>query len=362
MTHVWLRAESKPREQRTALTPTFAKQLIDAGFRLTVEDSPQNPIPIADYEAAGCQIAAAHSWESTAPDDAFILGLKELDPTGRPLHHRHIHFAHVYKEQSGWYHTLQRFTAGGGKLYDLEYLVDERGRRIAAFGHWAGFAGAALALLGWAGQQQGRQPILPLIEARPSQAALVEDVRTALGSVEHSPSMLIIGALGRSGRGAVSLCEQVGIQATKWDLAETERGGPFVEALQHDLLLNCVFVQQSVPPFVTREMLAEPGRRLSLICDVSCDPYGEYNPLPIYDRCTTFDDPALRLIEGDRPLDLVAIDHLPSLLPIESSEDFCGQLMPHLLQLQNPAQGVWQRALDLFLKKSQLASSFVQES
>jgi saccharopine dehydrogenase (NAD+, L-lysine-forming) len=86
--------------------------------------------------------------------------------------------------------------------------------------------------------------------------------------------------------------------------------------LAFDLLLNCIFVQQMIPPFVTRDLLSPAERQLSLICDVSCDPYGEYNPLPIYDACTTFDAPISRLIDGPNPLDLIDIDHLQSLLPV----------------------------------------------
>ena len=36
---------------------------------------------------------------------------------------------------------------GGGALLDLEYLTDDHGRRLAAFGYWAGYVGAALAVL-----------------------------------------------------------------------------------------------------------------------------------------------------------------------------------------------------------------------
>ena len=50
-------------------------------------------------------------------------------------------FGHAYKGQHSGRALLQRFKAGGGTLYDLEYLVDEDGRRVAAFGYWAGYAG-----------------------------------------------------------------------------------------------------------------------------------------------------------------------------------------------------------------------------
>jgi len=48
--------------------------------------------------------------------------------------------------------TLRSFSRGGGTLLDLEFLQDDNGRRVAAFGYHAGFAGAALALENWAWQ------------------------------------------------------------------------------------------------------------------------------------------------------------------------------------------------------------------
>ena len=60
-----------------------------------------------------------------------------------PLKHVHIQFAHCYKNQGGWETVLARFPRGGGTLLDLEFLVDDKGRRVAAFGYHAGFAGAA---------------------------------------------------------------------------------------------------------------------------------------------------------------------------------------------------------------------------
>jgi saccharopine dehydrogenase (NAD+, L-lysine-forming) len=61
-------------------------------------------------------------------------------------HHIFVHFAHCYKQQGGWEAVLARFPRGGGTLYDLEFLQDESGRRVAAFGYHAGFVGAALAI------------------------------------------------------------------------------------------------------------------------------------------------------------------------------------------------------------------------
>ena len=44
----------------------------------------------------------------------------------------------------------------------------------------------------------------------------------------------------------------------------------------------------------------------------------------------------------------MAIDNLPSLLPLESSQDYAGQLLPSLLTLDDPDGGVWARAKTVF--------------
>ena len=52
------------------------------------------------------------------------------------------------------------------------------------------------------------------------------------------PQILVIGALGRCGRGALDLCRAVDIPESnllKWDMEETAKGGPFVEIRESDV-------------------------------------------------------------------------------------------------------------------------------
>ncbi|MEL6210677.1 MAG: hypothetical protein AAFR44_10960, partial [Pseudomonadota bacterium] len=199
MTHLWVRAEQRANEDRVGLTPEGAAQLIAAGLSVTVEDSPTRCIPTDHYATAGATIAPAHSWPD-APADAIVFGLKELPEDGSPLHHRHIMFGHAYKGQPAGQVLLQRFKAGGGALYDLEYLVDEQGKRVAAFGYWAGYAGAAVALMCWIAQQKGQ--IAGPVRAYPNANHMLADLQAALVSTgSHRPTALIIGALGRVGHG-----------------------------------------------------------------------------------------------------------------------------------------------------------------
>lgn len=343
MTHLWVRAESRPNEERVGITPEGVARLIAAGFSVTVEDSPRRIIPIDAYREAGAAIAPEGSWPA-APDDAVIFGLKELPADGTPLRHRHVMFGHAFKGQADGRVLLGRFAQGGGTLLDLEYLTDEDGRRLAAFGYWAGYAGAAVALMAWAAQQQGG--VCGPLRTWPDREAMTTALRARLdGTGGPRPRALVIGAKGRVGRGAADLMVEMGLPVTRWDQEETAHGGPFPEVLMHDILINAILAQPGAPVFVPATATA-PGRSLTVIGDVACDPSSDYSPIRVNDRLTSWDAPVNRVAQNP-PLDVVAIDNLPSLLPRESSVDYADQLLPVLLRLDDPQDPVWARAAAL---------------
>ncbi|MEO1483598.1 MAG: saccharopine dehydrogenase [Myxococcota bacterium] len=343
-THFWLRAESKPFERRCALPPKSARALLEAGFELTLEEDPDRVFGLDDYP--DCPRVPAGSWRG-APKDAVILGLKELIGFDEDLTHRHIHFAHVYKEQHGWKEFMGRFDRGGGTLFDLEFLTQQNGRRVAAFGYWAGYVGAVLGMAHAQRLRDGGTLTLSPPYAWDSRASLEE-----LLSDPPIASAIVVGARGRSGTGACDALEAAGVQkVTRWDKRDTVGGGPFDVILEHELFVNCVYLADPIPPFVGREQLARVRERaLSVIADVSCDPTSPWNPIPLYDSITTVEAPTVRAFEAP-PVDVMAIDHLPSLLPRESSEDFGEQLLPHLLAFDSDPDGVWSRAAEVFETK-----------
>jgi len=338
MTHLWVRAEQRPNEERVGITPDGVAALVKAGIRVTVEESSVRAIPIAGYRKAGAAIAPENAWPQ-APSEAIVFGLKELPEDGTALTHRHIMFGHAYKGQPAGQVLLKRFKAGRGTLYDIEYLVDEKGRRVAAFGYWAGYAGAAVSLKCWAAQQRGG--IAGPVAKYPGKAALVADLQRELAGMAR-PRAMVIGALGRVGTGASDLCGELGVGVTKWDMAETASGGPFPEVLQHEIFLNCILARPGCPVFVPASAKTDP-RKLTVIGDIACDPTSDFSPIKVYDRVTDWQAPALR-VHDSPPLDVMAIDNLPSLLPVESSEDFARQLLPSLMTLGKLDRGVWGRA------------------
>jgi hypothetical protein len=58
----------------------------------------------------------------------------------------------------------------------------------------------------------------------------------------------------------------------------------YKEIVQHDIFLNAIYLPNPIPPFVNNDLLAKPGRKLSIVV-IS---YDITNPIPIN---TTFTNP-----------------------------------------------------------------------
>ncbi len=324
--------------------PQGAATLRAQGLRITVEESPTRVVPIEAYRDAGCEIVPRGAWH-TAPVAAVILGIKELPDGDTPLGHCHVMFGHAFKGQAEGRKLLARLRAGGGELLDLEYLKDDRGRRLAAFGHWAGFTGAAATLIAWS-HQRADTPMPPL-KGWSDRSALLSDVRDALNQVQAPPpQVLIIGAAGRVGGGAAALCAAVGVPVVAWDKDETAGGPPFPAVLEVPVMLNCIVAGPETPMLVAPDAV-HAARTLTIIGDLACDPTHDFNPIRVYDRLTSWEAPIIR-VHDTPPLDVLSIDNLPSLLPLESSDDFAEQLLPLLQALPDPVAPVWQAVRTLF--------------
>lgn len=59
------------------MTPTTAKALLEAGYKINVERSPGRIFDDEEFEAVGATLVPEGSWVD-APGTAIILGLKEL--------------------------------------------------------------------------------------------------------------------------------------------------------------------------------------------------------------------------------------------------------------------------------------------
>jgi saccharopine dehydrogenase (NAD+, L-lysine-forming) len=310
--HLWIRSETRATEQRAPLVPHDCHILVADGVRITVERSPQRVFDDEEYAAAGCELAETGSWVD-APREAHIVGIKELPDEPAELVHTHIYFAHAFKGQEGADEVLARFDRGGGELLDIEYLTHE-GKRVVAFGRWAGYVGAALGVLALRGRLEA--PLAPMTR---------QQLDDALAADITPLEALVIGARGRSGSGAVEALAVAGVHITPWDKGHTTSAIDRDELLRHDLLVNCVVSHgPAETPWVRSEDLAV-DRNLRMVADVTCDVTSDANLVPVNTAITTWDEP-VRRVADDPALDVIAIDNLPSLLPREASESFSAEL------------------------------------
>jgi saccharopine dehydrogenase (NAD+, L-lysine forming) len=332
-THLWVRAEVRPTERRAPVVPYDVARLVAAGFRVTVEESTQRVFDIEAYAEAGATVVPTGSWVD-APDDVVVVGIKELPESPDALRHRHVYFAHAFKGQSDAVSVLERFRAGGGTLSDIEYLTDGRGRRVVAFGYWAGYVGAALGVLHLAGALDA--PLEPMGQ-HDLDALLLSVADRVAGS-----RPVVTGARGRSGTGACDALGVAGLLPARWDQRESSDLGS-QGLLAYDLLVNCVGIREPTPPFLSPEDLDAP-RRLRAVSDVTCDVTSDKNMIRVNDAITTWDEP-VRTVRGrsGAELDVIAIDNLPSLLPREASIGFSEELTVQLLGLADPSRpsGPW---------------------
>lgn len=67
----------KALEHRSALTPSTTKALLNAGYTVNIERSPERIFDDSEFEAVGATLVPENSWRG-APSDHIIVGLKEL--------------------------------------------------------------------------------------------------------------------------------------------------------------------------------------------------------------------------------------------------------------------------------------------
>lgn len=338
VSHFWIRHETRTTERRAPIAPEEVRTLVSAGHSVTAERCERRVFADGEYADAGASLAEPGSWVD-APDAAVIVGIKELPAEPAELRHTHLFFGHAYKGQDGAVELLERFRRGGGRLLDVEYLT-EGGRRVVAFGYWAGYVGAALGVLQLRGMLPA--PVAPM-ERQVLDRMLAE-------GVDHTTRALVTGARGRSGTGASDALTTAGMTVTGWDVEET-RDLDVETLLSHELLVNCVVATTPQTPFVTADGLGTQGRELRVVADVTCDVTSDLNLAPVNTSITSWDAPARRVHVGDggeHPLDVIAIDNLPSLLPLEASRTFSADLLPQLLALDSGSEA-WestQRSFD----------------
>lgn len=123
-------------ERRAPLVPEHVQELIEQhGIQVVVESSPERVFSDEAYRRAGARV------QSHLRDVPIIFGIKEIPPDYLEPRKVYIYFSHTIKGQPQNMPMLRRLVELQDTLIDYEKITDERGKRLIAFGYYAGVAG-----------------------------------------------------------------------------------------------------------------------------------------------------------------------------------------------------------------------------
>jgi saccharopine dehydrogenase (NAD+, L-lysine-forming) len=358
-----LRETKHPAERRVPLTPAQAAQLqkVYPRVKIIVQKSKTRIFSDEEYKKEGIQI------KENLEDCDWLIGIKEVDKEELMEGKNYLFFAHVIKKQA---HNRELFLAILRKkvtLIDYELFTDEKGMRLVAFGRWAGIVGAYNGLRAW-GIRHNRFELKPAYLSHSR-----EELSEALFSIKKPALKILITGEGRVAGGVKEMLQcfgamqidpnefisrefpvcvycQIGPQHyakhfsgktfdfRHFALFPNEYHStflPFTRAA--DMLITAHFWDPASPAMIKMEDMQQPGFRIRIIADLSCDING---PIESTVRASSIEEPFYDFdpVEGkekaafsnERNITVMAVDNLPAELPRDSSESFGETLLTYI--------------------------------
>lgn len=375
-------------ERRVAIIPEHLRKLRDKGLKFLVQTSPKRVYSDQSFRDSGAKIV------DDLKDANIIFGVKEMPNDFFEENKTYIFFSHVIKGQQYNMPMLKKMMEKKCNLIEYEKIADDEGRRLIFFGRFAGLAGMINSLwsLGLRLKHYGYDtPFKNLKQTHQYQS--LEEAKADIREVGHwistngLPEELMPFTIGFTGYGNVSNGAQEiadllpGMYITPQELVSLGKRGnlpdniiyktvfkeedivrpnagqdfelldyynhpekyesQFEQYLPHlTILMNCMYWDDRYPRIVTKEYLKaafEKGSpKMTVIGDVTCDPDGSIectfkgteieDPIFVYNP---LDDSYTMGYEGEGILDM-AVDILPSELPLESSMAFSNALFRYI--------------------------------
>lgn len=373
-----IRERKNPPDRRVVLSPTACQKVLSAHNKasITVEPSPIRVFTDKEYLDAGIRVA-----EEMEQCDV-LLGVKEVPTDALIPGKKYFFFSHTIKKQPYNRKLLQAVLEKNIELYDHEVITNEKGIRLVAFGRYAGIVGAYNGFRAF-GLKHGLFS-LPKAESLKDQPALIMNLK---GLKMPAVKILLTGK-GRVGNGAREMLQGMGLKEVS---VADFLGGDFPEAVYcqidvldynrrkdgrvlgeqdffknpgdyvsdfmrfakvTDLYIAGHFYGQDAPFLFTAEDARQPGFKISVVADISCDIAG---PVASTIRASTIADPVYGydaqtgaetdfLKEG--VIAVMAVDNLPAELPRDASEGFGSAFVDHVIPafFNGDRDGVLQRA------------------
>mmetsp|Transcript_58676 Transcript_58676/g.117851 ORF Transcript_58676/g.117851 Transcript_58676/m.117851 type:complete len:168 (-) Transcript_58676:521-1024(-) len=122
-------------ERRCPLSPIQVREFVNEGVRVVVQPSTRRVYPDSAYEEVGVEI------KEDISDATIIVGVKPVTISNLLPNRAYFMFSHTMKAQPENMEMLDACIDRNISLFDYECIVNEEGKRLLAFGKFAGMVG-----------------------------------------------------------------------------------------------------------------------------------------------------------------------------------------------------------------------------
>lgn len=316
-------------------------------------------------------------------DCDILFGIKEV-PLNQLIENKtYLFFSHTIKAQPYNRNLLKTILDKKIRLIDYEVLKEAKGKRVVAFGRYAGIVGAYNAILTF-----GLKSNLFSLK-RAKDCFDYQELKQEYKKVKLPPSKILVTGTGRVGQGATEVLDGMGIsriwpkdfvnkkydhpvytqlfsrdyytrkdgkQFDIYDLYKNpqlfksyfERYLPYM-----DIMIAGAYWDPRAPVLFTRDQIVQDDNRPQVIADITCDIEGSIPSTkkastiaePFYDYNAETDSIAPPFSDPVHTT-VMAVDNLPSELPRDASTDFGAALLQYVLPnlLQKDDEGMIAKA------------------
>lgn len=374
-----IREGKVPVDRRVALPPSHAAKIQEMfpNVEVVAQHSEIRCYHDDEYRQAGIRVV--DSLESCD----VVIGVKEVPVADLLADKTYFFFSHTIKKQAYNRTLLQEILRRNITLVDYETITDQAGKRVIAFGRWAGIVGAYNGV--WAYGQRYN-----LFDTRRACDCFdLDDLKSEFAKIELPPVKILLTGGGRVAKGAIEVLNGIGVRRVTprqfreeyfdfpvfallnaRDYSLRKDGGEFSRSefysnpqqyeanfLQYssaaDLLIASAYWDPKAPVLFERKDILGDDFKITVIADITCDIDGSIpstkqastiaEPLYDYNPCDDRVEPPLT-DEGN--ITVMAVDNLPCELARDASESFGTMLLDNVLpELVNGDQhGIIERA------------------
>lgn len=373
-----IKERKNPPDRRVVLPPSLCREAMETypDLQIKVESSDIRCFIDEEYLSAGCEVV------DDVSDCDVLLGVKEVPIEALISGKKYFFFSHTIKKQPYNRKLLQAILEKKIELYDHETVVNKENVRLIGFGYYAGIVGAYNAFRTYGMKHQVYD--LPAVETLKDKVALIRH----LHEIDMPPIKILLTGKGRVGNAAKEILDAMYIkQVSTNDFLTQSNDEPVytqIDVLDYnkrkdgavkeitdffenpqayvsdfvkftkitDLYIAGHFHNKLAPDFFTKEDVKSPDFKMSVIADISCD-IG--SPIPTTLRASTIADPVYGYLktkgeEGLYPdadaVAIMAVDNLPTSLPLEASKGFGEMFVEHVIPafFDEDKHGILQRA------------------